>query len=84
MLKLSTDDLRFLADVILNKIEFKPSDFELDDQYVPDLRDALRNMADQLDKSGEFEILIIGDMPTDQINSTPTNQSCPTKETNKP
>lgn len=57
MLNLSTDDLRFAAK-LLGEIDFKPEDYNLDKEYLNDLRSALIQMSESLEKTGEFEINI--------------------------
>lgn len=58
MLNLSTDDLKFLAK-IMQEFDFDYTKYEgLDKDYFLDLRSALINMAESLEKTGEFEINI--------------------------
>ncbi len=56
---LSTNDLRFLAEKILNKVDFDPKEFDLDETYLSDVRDALLHMADELETTGKVEIVVL-------------------------
>lgn len=54
VLQLSTDDLRLIAERFLEKID--PVDYGLDKHYINDLRDALLDMVNGLEQTGEFEL----------------------------
>ena len=56
MHQLSTDDLRLLAEVVLNKTDFEPLEHGLDRNYLIDVREGLLDMANKLDQTGEFYI----------------------------
>lgn len=63
MIKLTPDDFRFLAEKVLNKVDFDPTEYELESSYINDMRDALLEMANSLETKGEFEIFIPDDKP---------------------
>lgn len=66
MVNLSTDDLRFLASKVLNSIDFDYEKYNLDENYITDLRESLLTMADDLDNTGEVEIKIRDDNTKDK------------------
>lgn len=62
---LSTLDLRYLAEKILNPphIDFDPTEDDLPEDYLTYLRENLLKMVNSLEQTGEFEI----DIPNEVI-----------------
>lgn len=76
-MKLSTNDLRLIAEKLLQKVD--PNlikELKLTDDYIRDLRDALLEMAEGLDSTGEFDMVIQDDIE----DAIPISEEDETKE----
>ena len=82
MLKLSTDDLRLVAERLLEDCD--PKKYDLDDLYIVDLRDAILEMVNKIEQTGEFIIDVSNDRllkKEDKEDGTSDGKDKPGKET---